>query len=149
MPVAVIGKKNEIIKSLAGWLTDFHKAFYYKKLIRGDCSLRNFMWDGHFVWGLDLEDCRKGRPVEDVADACSSVLASSPEFTEEKVDLCRLLILKYKELAPITSLEDVAEETAVALESKAQWREDKGELAAAAEAIREGGIAAAARLNRG
>jgi tRNA A-37 threonylcarbamoyl transferase component Bud32 len=139
-----INIKNKIIMSLAEWLADFYRIFSYKNLIRGDCSLRNFLWDGENVWGLDFEECEEGQPVQDIGDVCASILSSKPEYAEYKVELCRLLIDRYEELT--TNLEDIDENISLALEKKAKWRDESASLLSAARAIREGGFSAVANL---
>ena len=135
---ADLNNKKIIIFGLADWLADFHKIFSYKNLAKGDCSLRNFLWDGDAVWGLDFEECGEGKPEHDLGDACTSILSSKPEYAAYKIELCQALITRYQEVAaPLSAMDEYI---AQALEAKAKWRDDAAELLNAASIIAREGL---------
>jgi tRNA A-37 threonylcarbamoyl transferase component Bud32 len=134
-------EKQRLISLLADWFNDFHN--YFKKdkdfTIRGDSSLRNFIFTDK-IWGLDFEESRIGKPVEDLAGICASILSTDPMFIKEKFTLCKILLDRYSELAPgrITGIKD---EIAYALLENIQWRPaDEEVLRKQSKKIKEHGI---------
>jgi len=117
-------EKQRLMILLAQWFNDFHNFFKKENefTIRGDPCLRNFILTDR-VWGVDFEESRKGKPAEDIAGMCSSILTTDPMFTPEKFKLCKVLIDAYTNVAPgrITNIDD---EIAYALLEKIQWRPD-------------------------
>ncbi len=134
-------EKQRLMKLLAKWFYDFHK--FFKKddefVIHGDPTLRNFIFTDK-IWGVDFEETRPGKTVEDIAGICASILTTDPMFTSEKFELCNVFIDSYTELAPgrITSIND---EISYALLQKIQWRPDDEEvLRKYSKRIREKGL---------
>lgn len=134
-------EKQRLMKLLAKWFYDFHK--FFKKddefVIHGDPTLRNFIFTDK-IWGVDFEETRPGKTVEDIAGICASILTTDPMFTYEKFELCNVFIDSYTELAPgrITSIND---EISYALLQKIQWRPDDEEvLRKYSKRIREKGL---------
>ena len=134
-------EKQRLMKLLARWFYDFHK--FFKKdgvfFIHGDPTLRNFILTDK-MWGVDFEETRPGKTVEDISGVCASILTTDPMFTSEKFELCNVFIDSYTELAPgrITSIND---EIAYALLQKIQWRPDEEEvLRKYSKRIREKGL---------
>jgi len=121
-------EKKRLMKLLARWFYDFHK--FFKKdeqfYVHGDPTLRNFILTDK-VWGVDFEETRIGKTVEDLAGMCASILTTDPMFTSEKFELCNIFIGSYTELAPgrITSIKD---DISYALLQKIQWRPDDEEV---------------------
>jgi len=115
-------EKQRLIILLANWFNDFHN--FYKEdnkfKIRGDSSLRNFIFTDR-IWGVDLEESREGKPEEDVADMCSSILTTDPMFTKEKFNLCKIFIDEYINLSPGRIIK-INDEIAYSLLKKIQWR---------------------------
>jgi hypothetical protein len=134
-------EKQRLISLLADWFNDFHNFFKKDKdfTVRGDSSLRNFIFTDR-IWGLDFEESRIGKPVEDLAGICASILSTDPMFIKEKFTLCRILLDRYNELAPgrITGIKD---EIAYALLENIQWRPaDEEVLRKQSKKIKEHGI---------
>ena len=134
-------EKQKLIVLLAHWFNDFHT--YFKKedefLIRGDPTLRNFILTDK-LWGVDFEESRNGRPVEDIAGMCASILSTDPMFTTEKIQLCKNFITSYVELAP-GRINNVDDEIAYALLERIQWRPKQEEiLRKHSKKIRERGL---------
>ena len=134
-------EKQNLMILLADWFIDFHN--FFKKddqyLIRGDSSLRNFIFSDR-IWGVDFEEARPGRPVEDLAGACASILTTNQMFTKEKFNLCKLLVEHYNELAP-GRITNVNNEIAYALLEKIQWRSvDEEILRNYSKKIKESGL---------
>ena len=117
-------EKERLIVLLAEWFADFHKFFKLEEdfQIRGDSTLRNFIYNDR-IWGVDFEETRIGKPVEDIAVLCASVLTTNPMFTNEKFRLCKLFIEHYSKLAP-GRIENINDEIAYSLLEKIQYRPD-------------------------
>ena len=122
-------EKKQVIDLLADWLVKFHRLFKSEEgfRIRGDPSLRNFILSRGRIYGVDFEESRIGKPVEDVAGICGSILSTDPMFTDEKFQLCQLFLDTYRRSAP-WALENVNEEIAYALLERIQWRPKDEEL---------------------
>ncbi len=120
-------EKNRIVCMLAEWFVKFHKHYQIEGSfrIRGDSMLRNFILSEH-VWGVDFEESRTGKPVEDIAGMCSSILSTDPMFTDEKFQLCKNFIESYKKSAK-WALDNINDEIAYALLEKIQWRPEEEE----------------------
>ena len=134
-------EKQRLMILLAEWFNDFHNFFKKENefTIRGDPCLRNFILTDR-IWGVDFEESRKGKPVEDIAGMCASILTTDPMFTPEKFKLCKVLIDAYTNVAPgrITNIDD---EIAYALLEKIQWRpEEEDALRKHSKRIRKHGF---------
>jgi tRNA A-37 threonylcarbamoyl transferase component Bud32 len=134
-------EKERLMIILSEWFYNFHN--YFKKdkdfTIRGDPSLRNFLLTDR-IWGVDFEEARKGRPVEDLAGMCASILTTDPMFTKEKFKLCKILLEDYNNRAPGRII-NANEEISYALLEKIQWRpEDEEILRKHSKNIREKGL---------
>lgn len=115
-------EKERLIVLLAEWFIDFHKFFKKEEnfQIRGDSNIRNFIYNDR-IWGVDFEESRIGKPVEDIAGLCASILTTDPMFTNEKFRLCKLFIESYIKLAP-GRIENINDEIAYCLLEKIQYR---------------------------
>ena len=134
-------EKQRLIMLLARWFAGFHSFFRSEKgfLIHGDPVLRNFLFSDR-VWGVDFEESRVGKPVEDVAGMCASVLSTNPMFTVDKFLLCKTFIQYYKELVD-WEVEDVSQEVSYKLLEKTRWRpEQEAVLKKYAKSITEQGL---------
>jgi tRNA A-37 threonylcarbamoyl transferase component Bud32 len=121
-------EKKRLMFLLAEWFQKFHE--YFKKedifLIRGDSILRNFILTDR-IWGVDFEESRKGKPIEDIARMCSSILNTDPMFTNDKFKLCEIFIESYKKSA-MWNLINISEEISYALLERIQWRPNDEKL---------------------
>jgi tRNA A-37 threonylcarbamoyl transferase component Bud32 len=121
-------EKQRLITLLSDWLLDFHN--FFKKedrfTIRGDPTLRNFVFTDR-IWGLDFEEARPGKVVEDIAGTCASILSTDPMFTKEKYQLCKVFIDNYLEKAPGRII-NINDEIAYSLLEKIQYRPDDEEI---------------------
>lgn len=136
-----IGEKKRLMILLAEWYAKFHSFFKTEDefRIRGDSMLRNFILSDR-IWGVDFEESRVGKPVEDIADICSSILSTNPMFTKEKFQLCMVFIDSYKKIVS-WSLKDLNTEISYALLEKIQWRpNDEETLRKYSKHIRERGL---------
>jgi tRNA A-37 threonylcarbamoyl transferase component Bud32 len=134
-------EKQRLMSLLADWFNDFHNFFKKDKdyTIRGDSTLRNFILTDK-IWGLDFEESRIGRPVEDLGAICASILTTDPMFTKEKFTLCKILLDRYYELAP-GRITNVNNEIAYALLENIQWRPgDEEVLRKQSKKIKQNGI---------
>ncbi len=91
-------EKKRLIQLLGIWLAAFHNHFKTSEhtLIRGDATLRNFLFTDR-IWGLDFEETRPGKPIEDIATLCTSILTTNPMATQEKYSLCTHFVKSYKQ----------------------------------------------------
>jgi len=95
------GQKEEeidlLLREMAYWLVDFHSLDQSgKHLLKGDCNLRNFLWDGEKVYGIDFEEVVYGCPWTDVGEICSFILNTKPAFTPGKFFLANKFLEYYK-----------------------------------------------------
>ncbi len=120
-----IVEKEKLIIQLAEWFTNFHKFFKIEDnfLIRGDSNLKNFIYNDR-IWGVDFEEVRIGRPIEDIAGLCSSILTTDPMFTDEKFSLCKLFIESYSKTSSVF-IDNINDEIAYSLLEKIQYRPDE------------------------
>lgn len=135
-------EKKRITTQVAEWLVKFHSFFNTEKgfRIRGDACLRNFILSKGRVWGVDFEESRIGKPVEDVASLCASLLSTDPMFTDEKFQLGQTFLESYRKSVK-WSLENVNGEIAYALLERIQWRpQDEETLRKYATKIRSKGL---------
>ena len=135
-------EKKHVIDLLADWLVKFHALFKSMEgfRIRGDPSLRNFLLSRDRLYGVDFEESRIGKPVEDVAGICASILSTDPMFTDEKYQLCQQFLDSYRRSAA-WPVENVNTEIAYALLERIQWRpKDEEMLRKVAVKIRTKGL---------
>ncbi len=126
--VTSYSEKERLMILLSEWFNDFHNFFKKEKefLIHGDPTIRNFIFTDR-IWGVDFEENRKGRPVEDIAGVCASILSTDPMFTKEKNKLCNTLVHRYTKLSPGRILK-IKKEIAYSLLEKIQWRPNQEEI---------------------
>ncbi|MEM0492760.1 MAG: hypothetical protein QXS02_02200 [Candidatus Thermoplasmatota archaeon] len=121
--------KKKYVDMLGGWLYTFHKFFNNKNRfrIRGDAILRNFIINDK-IYGLDFEESHIGKPVEDLAEICSSFLTTDPMFTDEKFYLASLFIESYIKRAEWKIEDDINQEISHALLKKIKRRPKDKEI---------------------
>jgi hypothetical protein len=126
---------------LTDWFAKFHDHFTQETTtrIRGDAILRNFILTDR-IWGVDFEESRLGRPEEDIASICTSLLSTTPMFTPEKYYLCKTFIKSYISLTK-KQVSNIADEIAHTLLLQIQWRpDDEALLRLHATMLREKGL---------
>ncbi len=85
------------VEALAHWLSDFHKLQKSGiSYLKSDSNLRNFVYDGKKVYGLDFEQIEYGDPIEDLADICFFMLTNRPALVKAKDTMVRKLIASYE-----------------------------------------------------
>lgn len=121
-------EKERLMILLAKWFEKFHSHFKDEDefFIRGDSNLRNFIFNDR-IWGVDFEEARTGKPVEDIAGICSSILSTDPMFTSEKFYLCKKFIESYGKSAP-WAVNNINDEVAYALLENIQYRPEQEEI---------------------
>jgi tRNA A-37 threonylcarbamoyl transferase component Bud32 len=134
-------EKKRLMVLLADWYAKFHN--FYKTedefRIHGDSILRNFILSDR-IWGVDFEESRMGKPAEDIAGMCSSILSTDPMFTSEKFKLCKVFMDSYKKSVD-WNIGNMNAEISYALLEKIQWRpEDEEILRKHSKQIRERGL---------
>jgi tRNA A-37 threonylcarbamoyl transferase component Bud32 len=135
-------EKIKTVQHLAEWFLRFHTFFKteHSFQIRGDATLRNFIQHKGQIWGVDFEESRIGKPSEDLATLCSSLLSTDPMFTDEKYKLCQGFLDAYRNTSP-ENIEHISAEIAYALLERIQWRpNDEETLRKHAARIRSKGL---------
>jgi len=146
-PHTVFEEKEQVVSLLADWCVRFHTFFKTEQgfRIRGDATLRNFIYSKKRVWGVDFEESRSGTPGEDLATLCGSVLSTDPMFVDEKFQLCQRFLETYRKSVPWT-VEKINAEISYALLERIQWRsQDEELLRKYAAMIRKDGLRVARR----
>jgi aminoglycoside phosphotransferase (APT) family kinase protein len=100
---------------LGQWLATYHTAFQRgndsdKVLLKGDARIRNFIYNGSALVGVDFEESVLGHYLQDLASACGSILDTDPLFTPEKFALCRTLLNKYRAVRKTSTLQRLLKE---------------------------------------
>jgi len=134
-------EKKRLMILLAEWFFKFHNHFKTDEQfrIRGDPTLRNFILTDR-IWGVDFEESRLGKTIEDIAGMCASILTIDPMFTSEKFQLCEIFLNSYTKLAP-GRIVNINDEIAYVLLEKIQWRPDDEEtLKKYSKIIRDKGL---------
>jgi tRNA A-37 threonylcarbamoyl transferase component Bud32 len=116
-------EKERIIRMLADWLVTFHELFQTDEgfRIRGDATLKNFLLSNNQIWGVDFEESRPGKPAEDLATICVSLLTTDPMFTPEKFQLCRIFLDAYRK-SSAWAVDSINAEISYAMLLRIQWR---------------------------
>lgn len=87
-----------LLREMANWLSKFHnsKQAGHYTLLKGDCNLRNFLWTGEKIYGLDFEEVVYGCRWTDIGEICSFILNTKPAFTQKKFFLVNKFLGYYK-----------------------------------------------------
>lgn len=147
-PQTTSDEKQKVTVLLADWFIQFHTFFKNEDdfTLRGDASLRNFILNRNQIWGVDFEESRMGRPSEDLATLCVSLLSTDPMFTDEKFNLCQLFLDAYRK-STSRHVENINAEISYALLERIQWRpNDEQQFRTYASMIRKQGLQATQRL---
>jgi len=99
-PQIHIAIKEFALFHLAHWFLNFHTLLSIDKsgMIHGDAHLKNFIMNTSII-GLDFEESKRGRPYQDIASICASILTTDPMFTEEKIKLSHYFVNNYINIA--------------------------------------------------
>ena len=130
---------QDIAESLGAWLADFHGAFDYT-LSRGDASIRNFIISCKGVVGIDFEESGEHDVIDDLGEACASVLSMRPMFSNESKEFCRCMVEAYASKAGSARITRLSEAAACALERYAEFRSNGDEMVRKAIEIRKSGF---------
>ena len=85
------------IDEFALWMVELHKIKNKSSsLLKMDVNLRNFIYDGDKVYGLDFESLGYGDPRTDLANICFFILTDRPSFTREKHLIMRHFLKSYE-----------------------------------------------------
>jgi tRNA A-37 threonylcarbamoyl transferase component Bud32 len=124
-----IEEKQKVVHLLADWFVNFHTFFKSEDVfqLRGDASLRNFILNRERVWGVDFEESRIGKPSEDLATLCVSLLSTNPMFTDEKFQMCEIFLDAYRKSVK-WEMVHVNAEISYALLERIQWRPNDEEI---------------------
>lgn len=123
------GTGTEPVLGVASWLAKFHRAFLRdggEVQIKSDAIFKNFILADR-VYGIDFELSRPGRPEEDVGEAISFLLDTTPMFTDEKYRLAVAFIKRYQAESGII-LQDIESNIAKSLMEAASFRPGQQEL---------------------
>jgi tRNA A-37 threonylcarbamoyl transferase component Bud32 len=122
-------EKQKVVHLLANWFVNFHSFFKSEDgfRLRGDANLKNFVLSRGRIWGVDFEESRIGRPSEDLATLCVSVLSTNPMFIDEKFELCQTFLDSYRKSVK-WDVENINTEISYALLERIQWRPNDEEI---------------------
>lgn len=85
------------IDELARWMAELHKIANSKgSLLKMDVNLRNFIFNGDKIYGLDFEEMGHGDPRYDLANICFFILTNTPSFTRKKHLIMREFLKCYE-----------------------------------------------------
>jgi tRNA A-37 threonylcarbamoyl transferase component Bud32 len=141
-PQKILEEKTKIVHLLADWFVNFHTFFKSEEgfRLRGDANLKNFILSKGRIWGVDFEESRIGKPSEDLATLCVSLLSSDPMFSDEKFQFCQSFLDAYQKSVR-WDVEQLNKEISYALLERIQWRqEDEEVLRKYANIIRNKGL---------
>lgn len=128
-----------IAESLGRWLHGFHSAFDFD-MRRGDVNMRNFVLGGAGIFGLDFEEASEGDVIDDLGQACATVLSMDPAFTEEKSAFVGRLAGQYFEMTGVDRYDDLGRAVARALRYYASFRENRAQMEACASRVEAEGL---------
>jgi tRNA A-37 threonylcarbamoyl transferase component Bud32 len=122
-------EKTKVVHLLADWFARFHSFFKSEDnfRIRGDATLRNFIVSRDRIWGVDFEESRLGKPSEDLATLCASLLSTDPMFTDEKFKLCQTFFDSYRKIVH-WGIDHLNSEISYAMLERIQWRPKDEEI---------------------
>lgn len=130
---------ESVASSVGEWLSEFHKAFQ-GEVSRGDSNARNFLVCGGQVFGVDFEESSRSDPLDDLGQACSSVLSMHPMFTNEKFDFCKLMAKAYFSASGSDRSELLGKATSKALRYYSSYRSDAKPMLEMADEIDRTGL---------
>jgi len=85
------------IDKFALWLVNLHKLSDKSgKLLKMDVNLRNFIYSGDKIYGLDFEAISYGDIRTDLGNICFFILTNTPSFTKEKHIIMRRFLQSYE-----------------------------------------------------
>jgi thiamine kinase-like enzyme len=128
-PQKIIDEKIKVVHLLANWFVNFHTFFKSEDGFRlhGDANLKNFILSRGHIWGVDFEESRIGKPREDLATFCASLLSTDPMFVDEKFQFCQIFLDTYRKLVQ-WDVEQLNKEISYALLERIQWRPNDEEV---------------------
>jgi len=128
-PLNALEDKIKIVHLLAGWFVNFHTFFKTEDRfrLRGDANLKNFIINKGSIWGVDFEESRIGKPSEDLATLCASLLSTDPMFTDEKFQFCQIFLNEYRKSVK-WDVEHLSADISYALLERIQWRSTDEEI---------------------
>ena len=128
-PRTVLEEKKKVVHLLADWFVNFHTFFKSEDgfRLRGDANLRNFILSRGRIWGVDFEESRMGKPSEDLATLCVSLLSTDPMFIDEKFELCQIFLDSYRKSVK-WDVEQLNADISYALLERIQWRPNDEEI---------------------
>ncbi len=127
-------------ENLAIWYYRFHNIH---SLIKGDPRLRNFIYQGETLYGLDFEESREGDWMEDIGGVAASLLDTRPILHETKLKLAWQLLDCYLDLAGLQRNKQIEQHfqntISRTMRETSKWR-DNPTILAIAKRIEENGI---------
>jgi len=122
-------RQNDWVEALTAWLYQLHtvRPQGEQGLCFPDLNLRNFIFTGSDIVGLDFEATVWDRPERDLGGLSAFIINSDPMFTAAKYDAIRRLVNSYARRRPI-DLEKVREYFILEMRSAAQRRVNQQEI---------------------
>lgn len=96
-------RQEQWLQSLAAWLYHLHVSHRRagQVLCVPDLNLRNFIYTGQEIVGLDFEEAVWDVPERDLGGLAAFILNSDPMFSNDKYEAVYRLIKSYNDLHPI------------------------------------------------
>lgn len=93
-----INEFKQCLASLGEWMASLHEIKGNNgSFLKGDCNLRNFIWNGKVICGLDFEESSFGDPCEDLGEICFFLLTNSPPLTPLRLEMVDWFLESYAE----------------------------------------------------
>ncbi len=120
--------QKQWLKHLVVWLAGLHSIqnVEQKVFCVPDLNLRNFIYTGRGIVGIDYEKTVWDRPERDLGGILAFILNSNPMFTPEKYEVIYQLLLMYREIREI-NLDMVEEYFFIEMEKAAKRRKKQRE----------------------
>ncbi|PKL72815.1 MAG: hypothetical protein CVV29_06755 [Methanobacteriales archaeon HGW-Methanobacteriales-2] len=88
---------KKYLKDLGCWVASLHGIQDNTgSFLKGDCNLRNFIWTGSEICGLDFEETKIGDPREDLGEICFFLLTNSPPLTSLRLEMVDWFLKSYE-----------------------------------------------------
>jgi tRNA A-37 threonylcarbamoyl transferase component Bud32 len=103
---------KQCLASLGEWMASLHEIKENNgSFLKGDCNLRNFIWNGKKICGLDFEESTIGDPCQDLGEICFFLLTNSPPLTPLRMEMVDWFLKSYKEFSG-TKVRNISDFTA-------------------------------------
>lgn len=97
-----INEFKQCLENLGNWMASLHEIKENNgSFLKGDCNLRNFIWNGKKICGLDFEESTIGDPCQDLGEICFFLLTNSPPLTHLRMEMVDWFLKSYEESSEV------------------------------------------------